>query len=292
MCTYGSCASVLFQCDLGVEFKNRLLKVIDDDDPYSDNEMALIATALDPRHKHLTFLTPLKADALRTKVKQLWEDEVKRTATDPKDSKDQKDQKDQKSSQSQPASSSSSSSSSSSASSSSSGSAGSQLFGKRRRVVLDEPNFPPPLPELPVNEVDLYFDEHKTPYLRLKEGKAQDPLAWWSERATKFRILSRIARYYLAIPASATQCERVFSHAGTILSARRCSLREASLEQLCLLYENADLFPPLKFDDDKPTTTSAAAATDKPSDTPVDTERSLALYPPPPFETLFPNASL
>ena len=55
-----------------------------------------------------------------------------------------------------------------------------------------------------------------------KEGT--DILEWWGKKREKFKILSRLARVYLAIPATSASSERVFSKAGRVIAKDRTRL--------------------------------------------------------------------
>ena len=50
-----------------------------------------------------------------------------------------------------------------------------------------------------------------------------DPLTWWKFHETSFPIISKLARKYLAIPASTAPSERVFSTAKNILQ-KKCQI--------------------------------------------------------------------
>lgn len=65
-----------------------------------------------------------------------------------------------------------------------------------------------------------------------------DPLEWWSENSRLFPTLWRLAKTYLAIPATSASAERAFSVAGTIVSAKRCNLDEQRVEDLHFVREN------------------------------------------------------
>ena len=83
-------------------------------------------------------------------------------------------------------------------------------------------------------EVKAYME---FPYCR--EG--DNILQWWKRHQETCPILSRLARHYLAIPASSCKSERVFSCAGNVVSARRTRLSAAKVEMLVVLKQNAAL---------------------------------------------------
>jgi len=68
-----------------------------------------------------------------------------------------------------------------------------------------------------------------------------DPLAWWRENESSFPVIAKIARIYLAIPASQATCERSFSSAGRICTEIRTLLSPANLEKLTVLKQNFSL---------------------------------------------------
>lgn len=59
-----------------------------------------------------------------------------------------------------------------------------------------------------------------------------DVLSWWRSKATKFLVLSAMARDFLAIPLSTVSSESVFSLGGRILGDHRSSLTPEILEAL------------------------------------------------------------
>ena len=61
-----------------------------------------------------------------------------------------------------------------------------------------------------LDEVKSYLQEHP---IKCKE----DPLCWWKMNGSRFSHLEPLARRYLAIPATSTPSERVFSVAGIVV---------------------------------------------------------------------------
>jgi hypothetical protein len=64
------------------------------------------------------------------------------------------------------------------------------------------------------DKVMLYSQQKQ---IRLKD----DPLKWWSVNEITLPILAKIARKYLSIPAASVLSERLFSDAGSHITARR-----------------------------------------------------------------------
>ena len=62
----------------------------------------------------------------------------------------------------------------------------------------------------------------------------EDPLVWWRGRTHQLPILSRVARRYLAIPASSAAVERMFSYTGMRVSRRNNRLDTETLLDLML----------------------------------------------------------
>lgn len=68
------------------------------------------------------------------------------------------------------------------------------------------------------------------------------PFEWWKNHADKFSRFVPLARKYLAIPATSTSSERVFSTAGNIVSNKRCNLNPEYVDKLVFLYQNRLFF--------------------------------------------------
>ncbi len=95
----------------------------------------------------------------------------------------------------------------------------------------EEHNVPRPNPVL-YSEVDYYL---KLPAMSIrKNGRDACPLDWWSVNCTQMPNLSKMARQFLAMPASSAGCERVFNVAGKLHDDFRKSIND---ETLCMMLE-------------------------------------------------------
>ena len=83
--------------------------------------------------------------------------------------------------------------------------------------------------EIVENEVTRYVSE---------PSSTVDPLTWWRERAPTYPIISRLAKKYLAIPASSVPSERIFSLAGNIVTKKRANLKPENVDRLIFLHKN------------------------------------------------------
>jgi hypothetical protein len=83
-----------------------------------------------------------------------------------------------------------------------------------------------------LREVENYLDPEI--YVHPK----QCPLAWWKEHRFRFPWIAVAARKWLSVPASSTPSERVFSHCGVALTAKRASMRGDALMNQVLLKNN------------------------------------------------------
>ena len=70
-----------------------------------------------------------------------------------------------------------------------------------------------------MSEVEIYLEEK----VELAEV---DPIEWWWTYEYRFPNLSRMARDYLAIPATSVPSECCFSIAGSVLTKRRSAMTE------------------------------------------------------------------
>ena len=79
-----------------------------------------------------------------------------------------------------------------------------------------------------------------TDYVRLQyiAGNESDPCQFWARNADRFPSVAKLARKYLAIPATSVPSERVFSAAGNIVTARRNCLSPDNVNMLVFLCKN------------------------------------------------------
>ncbi|XP_053571595.1 E3 SUMO-protein ligase ZBED1-like [Bombina bombina] len=80
-------------------------------------------------------------------------------------------------------------------------------------------------------ELDKYMQDECIPPF-------EDPLAWWKANECKYRKLSRLAKAYLCISATSVPAERVFSAAGLIVNRLRNSLLPEHVDMLIFLNKN------------------------------------------------------
>ena len=85
------------------------------------------------------------------------------------------------------------------------------------------------------NAVDFEFEAY-TSLERLR--RKEDPLAWWRDHEKHLPKLARLAKKYLAIPATSVPSERVFSKAGQLVSARRANLNPKNVDMILFLNKN------------------------------------------------------
>ena len=136
--------------------------------------LPVLAAALDPRFKRLTFLTAAQqhevGEALMEKA-----NEDSKNRTDPEVEVD-----------------------------------ASEPHAKRKQLslldkLLGEEGSEDVSPHDVGEEIKLFFQEK--PILR-----KDDPLIWWKANESRFPSLALLARKYLAVPATSTASERVFFH--------------------------------------------------------------------------------
>ncbi|GAB2274151.1 hypothetical protein Dimus_039070 [Dionaea muscipula] len=79
------------------------------------------------------------------------------------------------------------------------------------------------------SELDMYLDEV---YVGDIDDPSFDILAWWKANATRYRVLSRMAKDVLAMPVFTVASESAFSMGGRVLDAFRSSLTSRIAEAL------------------------------------------------------------
>ena len=82
------------------------------------------------------------------------------------------------------------------------------------------------------DEVEEYLREDKIPF-------EQCPFNWWLNKKNKYPILAKMARIFLAIPATSTSSERLFSDAGNLLTSKRSRLNSELFKHMMFLKRNA-----------------------------------------------------
>ncbi|XP_076879095.1 E3 SUMO-protein ligase ZBED1-like [Brachyhypopomus gauderio] len=65
-----------------------------------------------------------------------------------------------------------------------------------------------------------------------------DPLLWWKTNEPTYPLIAKLAKRYLAIPATSVPSERVFSTAGDIVTASRSALTADNVDKLIFLAKN------------------------------------------------------
>jgi hypothetical protein len=85
------------------------------------------------------------------------------------------------------------------------------------------------------NEMDEYLDLAPI-------GLKSNPLAWWELHSSKFPILSELSRVYLAIPATSTPSERLFSEAGNLMTTKRTRILPELFKRMIFLKKNINRF--------------------------------------------------
>ena len=56
-------------------------------------------------------------------------------------------------------------------------------------------------------------------------------MLWWKVNEKNFAVLSKLAKYFLGIPASSATSERIFSAGGLTVSHLRCTLDDEKVEE-------------------------------------------------------------
>ncbi|KAF4611808.1 hypothetical protein D9613_004630 [Agrocybe pediades] len=90
------------------------------------------------------------------------------------------------------------------------------------------------------------FEDELRRYLRFEGGRgnAMNPLVWWKQHEGSFPTVARMARDYLAIPATSVSVERTFSKSRHICSDLRMSMKAKTISEALLVkvWVGTDLF--------------------------------------------------
>ncbi|XP_041468262.1 E3 SUMO-protein ligase ZBED1-like [Lytechinus variegatus] len=82
-----------------------------------------------------------------------------------------------------------------------------------------------------VDEVDAYLQRPAPP-------RATDPLLWWRDNEDAHPRVAQLAKKYLTLPATSVPSERVFSSAGNIVNKKRSCLEPENVDMLVFLKGN------------------------------------------------------
>jgi hypothetical protein len=89
----------------------------------------------------------------------------------------------------------------------------------------------------PASEVDKYL---ALPQQRaiLPSGAEASPLEWWKGQASGLPHLAKMARQFLALPASSAGCERLFHAAGRMHDDLKKSTTDETMQRVLNVYAN------------------------------------------------------
>jgi hypothetical protein len=65
-----------------------------------------------------------------------------------------------------------------------------------------------------------------------------NPLRWWKTKARLFPLVASLARRLLAIPATSAPAERLFSHAGLVITKLRAALKAKNAAVAVFLHDS------------------------------------------------------
>ena len=191
------------KCAISKELRSRLsLNIIDPTSPGSD----LVAVCLDPRFKQAKFLQSHQRLDLQMGITDLARCEKADTE---QQQQQQQDQTTEKESDSRPK-------------------ALDLLLGSDSPASSSDSSDPVQ------DEVENYFKQEQSP-------RHSSPPDWWKVNGHRFPSLARLARKYLAITATSTPADCVFSVAGLIVSRLRASLSPEHVDMLVFVNKNMDL---------------------------------------------------
>ena len=76
-------------------------------------------------------------------------------------------------------------------------------------------------------------------YFTESADKTADQMSWWKARHLLYPNLAKLAKKYLAVPASSVPAERIFSLAGNLVTKKRVQLSAENINLLIFLNKNA-----------------------------------------------------
>ena len=163
----------------------------------------LIPSILDPRFKSLDFVSPEQKIKTEQHLQQLFKQEQQKRASDIPNTSETPDV--------------------------------SNNSRSRKRKTLMERLAKDSVAAAPDNEVSEYLQMHEIPI-------KSDTLIWRNEKKDKFPILSNLAQKYLAVSATSTASERLFSDAGNLLTNKRTCMKPKLFKKIMFLKRNASMF--------------------------------------------------
>ncbi len=89
--------------------------------------------------------------------------------------------------------------------------------------------------EVNAKEAELYISMPQVDFSALRDDEV---LEWWKSHQSMFPYLSRMARQFLALPASSAGVERLFSRSGETHGDKRKRLKEETLASLMYVNKN------------------------------------------------------
>ena len=66
-------------------------------------------------------------------------------------------------------------------------------------------------------------------------------MEWWGINQARFPIVASLAREWLAVPATSTPSERVFSICGLVNQAKRTRMTPATMQSQVMMHMNAEV---------------------------------------------------
>jgi hypothetical protein len=97
---------------------------------------------------------------------------------------------------------------------------------------------PPPKKKDCMAEFNRFKQNSVSIPLYKADGSFGDPLEWWKRNQLKYPYLARLARLYLAVPATSAPSERIWSRASRILTLERANLKPKVAQRIMFIKEN------------------------------------------------------